>query len=215
LLFSVPMVFVLTGLLMARLPMGFVFSRALLVLPFVGMVAVFLPFTKGQEIVWCWKSLGICVYQEGIDSALTILIKGCLAIVSVAWLVFTTPFNRLLQAMRALKIPQVVVAVLAFLFRYLDIMADESLRIRRARIARSAGKKLRWSARSTGGLVGILFLRALDRAERVHRAMCARGFDGEMRTLTLLKMKPSDLFFGAVVMAFVCIYILLVHPIGG
>ncbi len=204
--FVAPLTLILLGLLLAKLPLGFVFSRTLMVLPFVAMVALFLPFSQGEEVVHCFDSPGICIYREGLGAALAILLKGILAIMTVAWLVFTTPFNHLLQAMRALKVPQVVVAVLAFLFRYLDIMADESMRMRRARLARSAGRRVRWPARSTGGMVGRLFLRALDRAERVYRAMLARGFDGEIRLFAKFVLKKSDLGFASVLLVFVCIY---------
>ena len=34
-----------------------------------------------------------------------------------------------------------------------------------------------------GGLIGLLFLRAFERAERVHGAMVARGWQGTLRSL--------------------------------
>jgi cobalt/nickel transport system permease protein len=189
------LVLVLVALAMARLPWGFVMARTLLVLPFVGLVALFLPFTRGTDVLWTWQALGLSVYREGIELALSILIKGGLAILGVSWLVFTTPFHRLLLAFRALGAPRVIAAVLGFLFRYLDLLADEGLRVRRARLARSPGRIRRWRGRSTEGLVGRLLLRTLDRAERVHRAMVARGYDGEVRILSRLHWRTSDLGF--------------------
>lgn len=192
----VPLVAVLLlGLAVARLPFGFVFSRVLMVLPFVGLVALFLPFTRGSQVIVCWDALGLCVYREGLELAAAIGCKGALAVLAVSWLVFSTPFQRLLLALRALRVPRVIVAVLGFLFRYLDLMADESLRVRRARDARSPGRTRRWRGRSTGGLVGRLLLRTLDRAERVHRAMVARGYDGEVRVLGRIAVGRADLAF--------------------
>ena len=46
---------------------------------------------------------------------------------------------------------------------------------------RRAGGGLRWRARVAGSLVGTLFVRSLERSERVHAAMLARGYDGEPR----------------------------------
>ena len=40
---------------------------------------------------------------------------------------------------------------------------------------------LSWSL--LGGLIGMLFLRTFERAERVHDAMIARGWDGTIRSL--------------------------------
>ena len=42
---------------------------------------------------------------------------------------------------------------------------------------------LRWRARVAGHLAGTLFVRSVDRGERVHAAMLARGYDGEVRSL--------------------------------
>ena len=186
---------VVVGLAFARLPWAFVLARCLLVLPFVGLVAIFLPFTRGEQVLVELPGVGLPIYREGLQLALAILVKGTLAILAVSWLVFTTPFHRLLLSLRALKVPRVIVAVLGFLFRYLDLLADEGLRARRARQARSPGRARRWRGRSTGGLVGRLLLRTLDRAERVHRAMVARGYDGEVHTLGRLVFRPADLAF--------------------
>ena len=37
--------------------------------------------------------------------------------------------------------------------------------------------------------------KSLDRADRVHRAMLARGYDGEVRTLVSLQMRVIDVLF--------------------
>jgi len=107
--------------------------------------------------------------------------------------------------MRAVKIPRLLVAIFGLMWRYLFVLADEALRLLRAREARSAesptsppqGKgtpfpwqgrgwglgPLLWRGQVAGGMVGNLFLRSLERGERIYAAMAARGYDGEVRTL--------------------------------
>ena len=41
-------------------------------------------------------------------------------------------------------------------------------------------------------MAGSLFLRALERSERVYAAMLSRGYDGHMRTLTRFRMMTLD-----------------------
>jgi cobalt/nickel transport system permease protein len=55
-----------------------------------------------------------------------------------------------------------------------------------------AGGGLAWRGRVAGGLVGNLTLRAFERSERIHDAMLARGFQGELRTLEAPVMGPRD-----------------------
>jgi cobalt/nickel transport system permease protein len=45
------------------------------------------------------------------------------------------------------------------------------------------------------GLLGHLLLRTLDRAERIHQAMLARGFDGEIHLLRPLRFHLAEWAF--------------------
>jgi cobalt/nickel transport system permease protein len=55
--------------------------------------------------------------------------------------------------------------------------------MRRARAARTFEQAPRARLRTAAGLIGMLLVRSFERSERVHAAMLARGFDGEIRTL--------------------------------
>lgn len=114
---------------------------------------------------------------------LTLLAKDTLAFLATVLLVQVTPFRTLLAAMRRLGVPAVLVSTLQFMYRYLFVLTEELDRMvtaRRARTFRRSGR-LDWGLLT--GLVGVLFLRAFERGERVHAAMLARGWDGTVRTL--------------------------------
>ena len=102
----------------------------------------------------------------------------------------TTAFPDLLAAMRALRLPRLLVAVIGLMWRYLFVLVDEVMRLMRAREARSGhpavpagriGGSLAWRAKVTGGMAGNLMLRSFDRSERIYAAMASRGYDGEVR----------------------------------
>jgi cobalt/nickel transport system permease protein len=114
---------------------------------------------------------------------LTLLAKDTLAFLGTLLLVQVTPFRTLLTAMRRLGLPGTLVATLQFMYRYLFVLTEELGRMvqaRRARTFRRSGR-LDWGLLT--GLIGVLFLRAFERGERVHAAMLARGWDGTVRTL--------------------------------
>jgi cobalt/nickel transport system permease protein len=85
--------------------------------------------------------------------------------------------------MLRLGVPRVLVATLQFMERYLHVLGDELARMSLARRARSfrRGSILSW--RLLTGMLGMLLLRSFDRAERVHSAMIARGWDGTFHSL--------------------------------
>ena len=82
----------------------------------------------------------------------------------------------LCNALGRVGMPQALVVQLLFLYRYLTVLAEEALRMSTAHDQRSGGHRL--SIRQYAALVGSLLLRTWSRAERIHLAMCARGFDG-------------------------------------
>jgi cobalt/nickel transport system permease protein len=114
---------------------------------------------------------------------LSILARNSLAFLATLVLVNVTPFRKLLVGLRRLGVPPVLVATLQFMYRYLHVLADEldrMVKARRARTFRRSGR-LDWGLLTS--LIGVLFLRAFERGERVHAAMVARGWDGTIRTL--------------------------------
>jgi cobalt/nickel transport system permease protein len=55
------------------------------------------------------------------------------------------------------------------------------------------GGSLLWRARVTGGMAGSLFLRSIERGERIYGAMVARGYDGEVRLLRSPPLRARQL----------------------
>ncbi len=155
--------------------------------------------------------LHLTVSQEGLLRLLTISAKSWLSIQVALLLVFTTPFHELVDGLRALRLPRILVAIISFMYRYLAVLTEEVGRMLRAKASRSAdapegggGGSLRWRARVAGRLVGSLFLRAYERSERVYAAMQARGFEGEFHHMTVRRIDAREwLALGALIAALV------------
>jgi cobalt/nickel transport system permease protein len=112
----------------------------------------------------------------------TIVAKNSLAFGAIVVLSAVTPFARILTAMRQLGVPSVLVATLHFMVRYIHVLGEELGRMVQARRARSFRRNSLDFGMLTG-LIGVLFVRAMERGERVHNAMLARGWDGSIRSL--------------------------------
>ena len=112
----------------------------------------------------------------GVRLFLTLCLRGTFCLVTAMLLASTTPMTDLLAVLRRLRTPAVVLTTLARMYRYLFLLSDEAQRMRRARRSRtfSASARVEWRIAAT--TVGHLFVRTLDRAERVYCAMCARGW---------------------------------------
>jgi cobalt/nickel transport system permease protein len=172
----------------------FALRRSLIALPFA-LAALTLPFTTPGERLLEWPALGLAVSRPGLIQAGSLLLRAWLAVQAAALLLGTTRFRDLLWALESVGVPAVIVSLLGLTYRYIFLLADEALHMLRARRARSPdgrGPGMRWQARAAGGMVGALFLRALERSQRVHDAMLSRGYDGRARILEKRRLVRAD-----------------------
>jgi cobalt/nickel transport system permease protein len=204
--------------ILSDLGITYVQKRSLLALPFV-LAAFPVIFTINGEPLASF-SIGLwtlTVTQPGLERFISIALKSWISVQAAIVLAGSTPFPALLAAMRAVRIPRLLVAIFGLMWRYLFVLADEALRLMRARAARSGqsttpgaktGGNLAWRARVTGGMAGSLFLRAIERSDRIYMAMVSRGYDGEVRTIPLpglTSIQITILAFGLVVLALLLI----------
>ncbi|MGD1995012.1 MAG: cobalt ECF transporter T component CbiQ [Anaerolineae bacterium] len=188
------------AVLVAGVPLVEGVRHSAIALPFAGMVAISLPFTQAGDVVWSWHPFGLqlTITDAGLVLFATVVVKAWLSLLVSGLLVSATPFPDLLKAMRSLHVPAVLMATVSFMYRYLFVLVDEAMRLQTARAARSvgSGRTVRWRARVLGGMIGSLFVRSYERSERIYAAMLARGFAGEVRTLTRLTWRARDTWSG-------------------
>jgi cobalt/nickel transport system permease protein len=167
--------------------------RALaLAAPFVLMVGLFNPLLDRTPML----SLGGVAVSGGWVSFAAVLLRGALTVSAAALLVAGTGMPRLCAALARLGAPRVFTVQLLLLHRYGFVLAGEALRLGQAHRLR-AGLAHRPGLRLYAQLAGQLLLRAHDRAQRVHQAMLARGFDGELRVADPLRWQRADTAFVA------------------
>lgn len=164
-------------------------KRSLVVLPFY-ISTIPLVFQSPADF---WISIGNWspgINLIGLNLALSIIVKAFISVQVAALLIMTTSFGEIMASLRALGIPKVLLSVIMMMWRYLDVILNEARRMMQARTARSTclemqsrkiGGNLFFRAAVTGGMAGSLFVRSLDRSERIYQAMLARGYDGDSR----------------------------------
>jgi cobalt/nickel transport system permease protein len=181
----------------SRVPAKYLLTRVLVVLPFILVVAVFVPFMhKGGPSY----DVGLFhVSQEGLIILWGVAIKALISVACLILLSATTPFNDLMHGFERLHVPRFFTTAAAFMYRYIFVIIDEAERMGRARDSRNFHGRWLWQAGVVGRMAGTLFLRSHERAERVFDAMSARGFDGTFPRWREAKMRISDYVFIAIV----------------
>jgi cobalt/nickel transport system permease protein len=192
--------YLLTLILMAKIQIFYTIRRSFIIVPFI-LAALAVPFTTpGMEWIRI-PGLDWIITQEGVIRLGSILLRAWLAVQAAILLGATTPVPDMFWALSALGFPKSLVATIRFMYRYLFVLADEASRMLRARAARSPRIKgatrpsMIWQGKVAGSMVGSLFLRSLERSERIYDAMLSRGYDGKMRSLLHFEMRYSDWIF--------------------
>jgi len=161
--FLVLFVLLMGGFLIADVPLKYVLIRALVIIPLLVMIVLFIPFSADGTWSMAFRTIG-----RGVCSILTLLL-----------LVSTTPFPAVLRELRRMHVPAVILQVLAFIYRYFFVLIDEIEHMQLAIKARGAGSSNRRLIRGFSRMLGMLIIRSFERSERVFQAMRLRGYTVE------------------------------------
>jgi cobalt/nickel transport system permease protein len=189
---------VIIGLvLLSRLPLKYVMKRSLVIFPFVIMITIFVPFFKQGQVVAGWDigTWHIAVTYEGLAVLVNVVVKSWLCILCLIVLSSSTKFEQLLHGMYRLRVPQVFVQIISFMYRYMFVLADQAMRMQMARDSRNYGLNRGNIIKTMGNMIGILFIRSYERAERIYAAMLSRGYNGEIVVVNQLRFRLPDAYF--------------------
>lgn len=172
------------------LPVGYLLKKVLIVSPFAILIGIFNPLMD-REILIQIGSIGI---SGGWVSFLSILLRFVLTVIAALILISLTGFNAVCASLIKFGVPRPFVVQLLFFYRYIFVLTDEAERMVRARSLRAFDSGA-MSFMTFISLIGHLLLRTLERAERIYRAMCCRGFDGNIRLIRSMHIRYQELIF--------------------
>lgn len=158
-LYLLPALVLLVVWALARMPLAYAGRRILMV-----------------EVLVLGIALMPLIHPAATPLVLAAILKSNLCILTLLLLTWTTPFYDILQELRRVHLPPVMLTTLTLMWRYLPVLLEESRRMQRARASRTFSRKHRLAWQSLTAIIGQLFLRSVDRAERIYLAMCARGW---------------------------------------
>jgi cobalt ECF transporter T component CbiQ len=193
----------------SRLPLGFFIKRVWLFVPiFTGIVvlpATLSIVTPGEVVLplWHWHGAPQGFTAQGLTSAGLVISRVATSVSLVLLLTITTPWTRLLAALRALGVPRIFILIIGVAYRYVFLLLGTVTEMYEARKARtvSAARHDRAARRFVAASAGALFGRAGHLSEEVHMAMVARGYRGNPRTLHTFRLRAADVVAAVVVLA--------------
>jgi cobalt/nickel transport system permease protein len=105
---------------------------------------------------------------------------------------FSTAFTDLMSALSWLRVPQVLVDIALFAWRYLFLLLEDAQVVYSAQRNRLGYVGYRRGLSSFGTLAGVLVIKAFDNSQSITTAMVQRGYDGQMPMLRQRPLKASE-----------------------
>jgi cobalamin biosynthesis protein CbiM/cobalt ECF transporter T component CbiQ len=171
---------VMATLLAARVPAR-TYAKVLLV-PAMFVAFGVVPLLVSLSLGGPWLvRLGLT--EGGADLALGVALRALAGLSSMLFLALSTPLPQILQALRRLGMPAVVVEVAALVYRSIWTFVETVAATRRAQAARLGYRSLRRSYHSLGMLTASFFSRSLQRALAMEHGLAARNWRGDLRVL--------------------------------
>lgn len=163
---------------------GLLFGTAL-VFYALSVPALLLEFghpAAGQDGIFRLPGLSMPVYVTvaGLHRAWELLTRISACMSCFFFLIFTTPFSDLLQVLRRLHMPQIVLELMLIMYRFLFLLSDAAHGLMLARRLRGGSRGYKARLRETAAMGGALFGNTMHRYYGLSQGLLARGFTDEI-----------------------------------
>ncbi len=195
------------------------FKRLLMLLPFGGAIIVFQPFIQPGNIIWSYSWLHITDF--GVNWAMLLLVRLIVSLTAIIIYSSTTPLQEMASSFRKLKMPRDLAMILSIMVRFLFLFVDELAAIRKSQKSRNFSihgnnTPYKWRVKQVGYTVGMMFLKAYEQGERVHKSMVSRGFSDASEMFNEKKSpETSDYLFLISIIVIVIILEIIIFKYSG
>ncbi|MCX6402023.1 MAG: cobalt ECF transporter T component CbiQ [Propionibacteriales bacterium] len=168
----------------SRVPFRYLLPRMVLEVPFL-VFAALIPFVaEGPRVaVPLPGGLELSLSESGLVAAWGLAVKGTLGVLASLTLAATTEPTEVLRGLQRLRMPELLVQIMGFMVRYLDVVSADLGRMITAMKSRGVDPRSPRQWPALARTLGALFVRSYERGERVHLAMLSRGYDGRLPDL--------------------------------
>lgn len=142
----------------------------------------------GTELLF----LSFLALPLGWQRASFLLVRSLICLLAMNSFLLTLPPHSFGIALKSLPLPSAFKQSLLLAGQYMEILLSEVERMQRGAQLRGLSGTAGWLRYASASMIGALYVRSLDRAERVYAAMIARGYTGEMPVTS--ELRPKEIY---------------------
>lgn len=117
--------------------------------------------------------------EFSIDNSIHILLRALSCIISIYFLILTTPFNQLIIILKKMYIPDVLIELMILTYRFIFLFLDEIKDIYKSQQLKFGYNNLKNSYNSTSLLIKVLFFRMIKKYEEMSVTLDIKLYDGK------------------------------------
>lgn len=160
------------------------------------IVVPILRFSSAKQwwIYYIPEEVGIT--REGIAFVVRFFLRVLNSVSVTFWVLYTTPFNDIIKALKVLRIPDVFLMVVMLTWKFLFVLTqtlEESYMALKSRWWNRI--KNQEASQIVAGRVSYIFRRAWIRYDEMYKAMLARGYTGRVGVLSQSSWRWGDWIF--------------------
>jgi cobalt/nickel transport system permease protein len=169
-------------------------GRLIVVNTFILVLWIFLPFSYPGDTIFHIGSLKAT--REGFLYVLSITLKANAIVLATIAILGTSEVFSLAHALVHLRVPNKLIHLFFFFYRYISVLHEEYTRLRNAMTIRCFRPKTSMHTYKTYAyLTGMLIVRSYERSQRIYKAMLCRGFNGNFNIISHFRLKKVDVIF--------------------
>lgn len=155
----------------------------------LGGVTILLQFGTGmqagalQHRLWqlSFPHFAVFITQQSLQQAAFVTLRAFSAFSALFLLTLSTPMNDLLQVLRRIHVPALILELMVLIYRYIFLLADTNRRQKDAARSRLGYDGFAVSLHTFGSEMANLLILSMKRSQATYDAMEARGCDGTFR----------------------------------
>ncbi|MBN1872032.1 MAG: cobalt ECF transporter T component CbiQ [Candidatus Omnitrophica bacterium] len=178
-------------LILSKIPVIFVLKQLRWVFFIIFFFLIVMPFTVPGDAM---LRLGLLTAsQKGFDLAVLIALRAVSMVIIIFPMFGTSEFHRSLKALQKLKVPNKIIQMIMFAYRYIFVFLEMLSRMLTAARARLFNRRTdMFTLRTIGNLTGMLFVRGYEKTERIYQAMQSRGYTGSLSIQDEFRLTGKD-----------------------
>lgn len=165
----------------ARVKISAYYKFMMIPFTFLLLTCIFLLLFFGKgEIIWTIWSPWLVIRQDALDTAILVFFRVLACVSCLGFMSLTTPINDFLHLLAKLHVPKELIELSMLMYNIIFIFLDEIETMKNAQKSRLGFKGYMDSFKSLGLIVSNLFLKSLDKAEMLQKALESRGYNGDI-----------------------------------